>query len=55
MNVLILLAYISGSGPWCAASNSGNLSCFYWSYDACMTVVQSSPYYVACVPNPNRD
>jgi hypothetical protein len=53
MLLLGLCGYISGWGPWCAVNSSGNLSCFYWTYDACFQACNNAPWCVSCTANPN--
>lgn len=44
-------AHKSGFAPFCAIDNVGNAYCYYYTYNACMSAVSSSYYYVACRSN----
>jgi hypothetical protein len=43
----VSFAFKSGNAPWCGVDQMGNMSCYYYTYDACT----SNTYYVTCVLN----
>jgi len=51
----LILYWISGSAPWCAVDNFGDLQCTYYSYQDCSDMLKREPYgaWVSCMRHPD--
>ncbi len=53
MNVIIIVAYMVGSAPFCAVDSVGNWNCFYYDVYSCREVARNLGGI--CQANPNRE
>jgi len=53
--LLLMFAYTTGDAPFCLVDNFGNMTCFYYTLDACERAADHHIGSSECVVNPDRE